>query len=76
MWDSIPGLQDRALGQRQAPNRCATQGSRILSLKKKKDYIYLSEKERAGGGTEGEGEAYSILSVEPQVGLNFMTLRS
>ena len=21
-----PGLQDRALGQRQAPNRCATQG--------------------------------------------------
>ena len=32
MWDSIPGLQDRALGQRQAPNRCATQASlkRIL----------------------------------------------
>ena len=27
MWDSIPGLQDRALGQRQALNRCATQGS-------------------------------------------------
>ena len=27
MWDSIPGLQDLALGQRQAPNRCATQGS-------------------------------------------------
>ena len=27
MWDSIPGLQDRALGQRQAPNLCATQGS-------------------------------------------------
>ena len=27
MWDSIPGLQDRALGQRQAPNCCATQGS-------------------------------------------------
>ena len=26
-WDSIPGLQDHALGQRQAPNRCATQGS-------------------------------------------------
>ena len=22
-WDSIPGLQDRALGQRQAPNRKA-----------------------------------------------------
>ncbi|CAD7684853.1 unnamed protein product [Nyctereutes procyonoides] len=27
MWDSIPVLQDRALGQRQAPNHCATQGS-------------------------------------------------
>ena len=26
-WDSIPGLQDHALGQRQAPNRCTTQGS-------------------------------------------------
>ena len=25
--DSIPGLQDRTLGQRQAPNRCTTQGS-------------------------------------------------
>ena len=23
----VPGLQDRALGQTQAPNRCATQGS-------------------------------------------------
>ena len=29
-WDSIPGLQDRAVGQRQAPNRCATQGSQLL----------------------------------------------
>ena len=27
MWDSIPGLRDCALGQRQAPNCCATQGS-------------------------------------------------
>ena len=26
-WDSIPGLQDRALGQRQALKRCATQAS-------------------------------------------------
>ena len=32
MWDSIPGLQDRALGQRQAPNSCATQGSLNLVL--------------------------------------------
>ena len=30
MWDSIPGLQDRALGQRQALTRCATQGSLFL----------------------------------------------
>ena len=28
-WDSIAGLQDRALGQRQAPNHCATQGSHV-----------------------------------------------
>ena len=26
-WDSIPGLQDRTLDQRQAPNHYATQGS-------------------------------------------------
>ena len=25
-WDSILGLQDHALGQKQAPNCCATQG--------------------------------------------------
>ena len=32
-WDSIPGLQDPALGQRQAPNRCCTtQGSLNLHL--------------------------------------------
>ena len=31
-WDSIPGLQDRALGQKQALNRCATQGSLIVVL--------------------------------------------
>ena len=29
-WDSIPSLQDGALGQRQALNRCATQGSRLI----------------------------------------------
>ena len=32
MWDLIPGLQDHALGQRQTPNRCATQGSQVFSL--------------------------------------------
>ena len=33
-WDSIPGLQDRALGQRQALNRCVTQGSPIQTILK------------------------------------------
>ncbi|XP_077751093.1 primary cilium assembly protein FAM149B1 isoform X5 [Canis aureus] len=33
MWDSILGLQDRALDQRQVLNRCATQGSRYLFFK-------------------------------------------
>ena len=33
-WDSILGLQDRALGQRQALNRCATQGSLNCLLKR------------------------------------------
>ena len=58
MWDSIPGLQDRALGQRQAPNRCATQGS--LSALFKKYFIYLfmrdTEREREAE-TQAEGEA-------------------
>ena len=31
MWDSIPGLQDHTLGQRQALNCCTTQGSQDLS---------------------------------------------
>ena len=34
-WDSIPGLQDRALGQRQVPNRCATQGSLYFTFQLK-----------------------------------------
>ena len=31
-WDSIPGLQDCALGQRQVLNHCATQGSLHIYL--------------------------------------------
>ena len=31
MWDLIPGLQDRTLGQRQAPNRCAPRDSLFLT---------------------------------------------
>ena len=38
-WDSIPGLQDRALGQRQAPNRCATQGSQNTSFKHSDSFL-------------------------------------
>ena len=34
-WDSIPGLQDRALGQRQVLNRCAPQGSLFFFLLRK-----------------------------------------
>ena len=35
--DSYLGLQDRALGQRQAPNRCATQGSLKKVISKKEN---------------------------------------
>ena len=40
---SILGLQDRALGQRQAPNHCATQGSLngIFKLKSKKQNSWI-----------------------------------
>ena len=40
-WDSIPGLQDRALGQRQAPNLCATQGSLYQMFKEETIPILL-----------------------------------
>ena len=34
MWDLIPGLQGRTLGQRQALNHCATQGSPKMLIQK------------------------------------------
>ena len=40
MWDSIPGLQDHALGQRQALTRCATQGSQGEVPDQSHIYIY------------------------------------
>ena len=40
-WDSIPGLPARALGQRQAPNRCATQGSLYQTFKEETIPILL-----------------------------------
>ena len=45
-WDSIPGLQDRALGQRQAPNRCATQGSRLFLFFFLRFYLFIYERGR------------------------------
>ena len=45
-----------------------------------KDFIHLTEQEsegaQAGGAAEGEGEAGSSLSREPNVGLNPRTLGS
>ena len=43
-WDLIPGLQDRALGQRQVPNRCATQGSPISEFKVDANSSFKKEK--------------------------------
>ena len=54
-WDSILGLQDRALGQRQAPNRCATQGSPFFYLKIL--FIYSWETERERGRDTGRGRS-------------------
>ena len=66
-WDSILGLQDRALGQRQALNRCATQGSQILNFLKK---IYLREKLRVSSNKilqhRNAGPELSALLVFPR----------
>ena len=65
-WDSIPGLQDRALGQRQAPNRCATQGSltfifyvnfQFMYFFFKFLFIYDSHRERERGRDIGRGRS-------------------
>ena len=37
--------------------------------------LFKRESKRAGGGTEGEAQAGSMLSAEPVVGLNLATLR-
>ena len=59
-WDSISGLQDRALGQRQAPNRCATQGSRLLFFK---FYLFMRDTERQREEKQAPGK-------EPDAGLD------
>ena len=48
MWDSIPGLQDCALGQRQAPNRCATQGSQSLPVLRTDATFYIQNYRETG----------------------------
>ena len=44
----------------------------------KKDFIYsfMRERVQVGGGTEGEGQVDSMLSVEPKAGLCLTTLIS
>ena len=41
-WDSILGLQDHAVGQRQLPNRCATQGSPIFNFSRTLQTVFHS----------------------------------
>ena len=68
-WDSIPGLQDRTLGQRQAPNRCATQGSQFRQFFKR-FYLFIHKTHtHREAETQAEGEAGSI-HREPDVGLD------
>ena len=50
-WDSIPGLQDRALGQKQVPNRCSTQGSQDFI------YLFIRDTERERGRDTGRGRS-------------------
>ena len=49
-WDSIPGLQDHALGQRQAPNCCATQGSPLSVLLMGFEHHYAQRVDVLGRG--------------------------
>ena len=41
-WDSILGLQDRDMGQRQVPNQCATQGSPIFNFSRTLHSVFHS----------------------------------
>ncbi|CAD7691187.1 unnamed protein product [Nyctereutes procyonoides] len=54
--DSIPGLQDRALGQRQAPNRCATQGSRLTCLKCSANELLELHRVFSQGGKQSQAD--------------------
>ena len=61
MWNSISGLQDHALGQRQVPNRRATQGSPIIPPFLKRFYLFIHERHtHREAETQAEGEADSM----------------
>ena len=55
-WDSIPGLQDRALGQRQALNHCATQRSLLPR--------YLASRQALAGAGRRFCSGFHISSCE------------
>ena len=66
MWDSILGLQDPALGQRQAPNRCTTQGS--LKLPFKTPVPKAAGWLRGGASAFGLGYSLRVLGSSPVLG--------
>ena len=55
--DSIPGLQDQALGQRQALTCCTTQGSLEFI------YLFMRDTQREAE-TQAEGEAGSMKGAQ------------
>ena len=73
-WDSIPDLQDRALGQRQVPNRCATQGSPVVpKLARKQALMFPPEAQSPDHlGKEGNKQArpVSMTKVYPAASLH------
>ena len=71
-WDSIPGLQDRALGQRQALNHCATQGSLDFFFLKLFIHDRHTERERQ----RHRQKEKQAPCREPDVGLDSRTPRS
>ena len=56
MWDLIQGLQDCALGQRQALNRCTTQRSRQSSLESHLETWMAAETRGGRACVPGDGD--------------------
>ena len=76
MRDSTPGPWDHDLKQRQTFNPLSHPGAPdVIFLVIFYLFIYLKER-GVGGGAEGEGQADSALSWEPNMVLDPMTLRS